>query len=418
MQYQPHYAWLTNLCINLTDACNLACKYCFVEQHPHYMTLDTAKEIVKWEADNYKKKKEAGLMKRDHANLVFFGGEPMLCYDTVIVPLVEWIKETYPDVFDLSMTTNGTLLNEERIKWLSDHKFGLLLSIDGAPETQNYNRPCRDGRNSYDLIAPNLPVLLHYYPNLTFRSTIYKDTVEHVFENYAYASALGFRDIFITPNCREEWPEDKIAILNQQYEKVYDMFIAGMRGELPLLHNSRIDDSFTEVLRHDLDVKSGFFTKKINNLRAVERCGLGTGMGSVGYDGSIYGCQEQTSRDDKNIFLIGNIFTGGIDKARHLRLLEEYHYGGDVRCSDEGVCNNCPLMSQCDGKACPSTTWDLSGDFNVYPKMYCIWLQIQFYQASRAMKILVSENNQRFKEYLDNVCHFKDFFKKGETDHG
>ena len=28
MQYQPHYAWLTNVCLNLTDACNLACRYC------------------------------------------------------------------------------------------------------------------------------------------------------------------------------------------------------------------------------------------------------------------------------------------------------------------------------------------------------------------------------------------------------
>ena len=412
MKYKPHYAWLTNLCFNLTDACNLACRYCFVEQHPHYMSLDTAKKAVEWEAQNLNKKKQAGLLRKQRANLVFFGGEPMLCYDTIIVPLVEWIEENYPDIFSLSMTTNGTLLNEERIEWLHQHDIGLLLSIDGAPETQNYNRPCQNGCNSYDLIAPNLPCLLHYYPNLTFRSTIHKDTVEHTFENYAFAVSMGFKNIFIIPNCREEWPEDKIMILNQEYEKIYDFFIAGMQGELPMIHNSRINDSFKEVLRHDLDVLSDLFEKKSNNLRVVERCGLGTGMGSIGYDGSIYGCQEQTSRDEKNIFLIGNIYEGGIDEARHLQLLKEYHYGKTVECSDAKICNNCPLASQCSNKACPSTTWDLSHDFDIFPKMYCIWLQIQFYQASRAMKILVEENNQQFKRYLNKTCHFEDYFQE------
>jgi len=33
------------------------------------------------------------------------------------------------------MTTNGTLLNEERINFLKENKFSLLLSIDGAEET-------------------------------------------------------------------------------------------------------------------------------------------------------------------------------------------------------------------------------------------------------------------------------------------
>jgi hypothetical protein len=30
----------------------------------------------------------------------------------------------------------------------------------------------------------------------------------------------------------------------------------------------------------------------LNEVKYVVRCGLGTGMGSIGYDGSIYGCQE------------------------------------------------------------------------------------------------------------------------------
>ena len=389
---------------------------CFVEQHPHYMTLDTAKEVVKWELDNHRRKTEAGITKNKHARVVFFGGEPMLCYDSIIVPLVEWIEKEYPDSLNLSMTTNGTLLTPARIQWLHDHNIGLLLSIDGAAETQNYNRPCRNGENSLDLILPNLPTLLHYYPYITFRSTIYKDTVEHTFENFAFAASLGFKNIFMTPNCREVWSQDKLDILSQECEKIYNYFIASMRNEVPFLSNSRIKDSFIEVLLHDLDVKSGNFKCQENLLRHVERCGLGTGMGSVGYDGNIYGCQEQTSRDEKNIFLIGNIFEGGINQERHLKLLETYRHGGRVHCVDESQCVNCPLQSQCYSKACPSTTWDMFNSFDTFPQVYCAWLKMQFFNAARAMKILVDENNERFKHYLDNQCGFKNYFDERGDD--
>jgi uncharacterized protein len=110
--------------------------------------------------------------------LYFFGGEPMLCYDNIIVPIVEYCNEKYPNDFDFGMTTNGTLLDEEKIIWLYEHKFSLLLSIDGNKETQDFNRPCRDEtKSSFDLINKNIPTLLKYYPNLKFRSTAYAPTV-------------------------------------------------------------------------------------------------------------------------------------------------------------------------------------------------------------------------------------------------
>lgn len=30
-EYKEEYGWLANICLNVTDACNLACRYCFVE---------------------------------------------------------------------------------------------------------------------------------------------------------------------------------------------------------------------------------------------------------------------------------------------------------------------------------------------------------------------------------------------------
>jgi len=33
------------------------------------------------------------------------------------------------------MTSNGTLLTEDKLKFFKEHHFTILLSVDGAPET-------------------------------------------------------------------------------------------------------------------------------------------------------------------------------------------------------------------------------------------------------------------------------------------
>ena len=128
-EYKEEYGWLTNICLNVTDACNLACRYCFVEQHPHYMTLDVAKQAVHFILNNLEKKNKK-FNKNERASITYFGGEPMLMWDEIIVPLTNYIRENnYP--INLSITTNGTLLNEEKIIYLKNKEIFPLLSIDG-----------------------------------------------------------------------------------------------------------------------------------------------------------------------------------------------------------------------------------------------------------------------------------------------
>ena len=44
--YEEAYKYPTCICLNVTDSCNLACKYCFVQQKPHFMTIDLAKQTI------------------------------------------------------------------------------------------------------------------------------------------------------------------------------------------------------------------------------------------------------------------------------------------------------------------------------------------------------------------------------------
>ena len=117
-EYLNEYKYPTRVCLNLTDSCNLACKYCFVEQNPHYMTYELAKFAVDFIMQNHAIK---GLANKEKCFLNYFGGEPTLMWDTILVPLTNYIRSNNLPI-NLAMTTNGTLLNEERIKFLKENE--------------------------------------------------------------------------------------------------------------------------------------------------------------------------------------------------------------------------------------------------------------------------------------------------------
>ena len=126
-----------NIMLNVTDACNLECRYCFVSQHPHFMSLEVAKDTVDFFNDIISKsdKNESNQKRNERRfNINFFGGEPTLCWDSIIVPLINYTEEKDYNIH-FGMTSNCTLLDDEKIKFMKEHKMSLLFSIDGDKQT-------------------------------------------------------------------------------------------------------------------------------------------------------------------------------------------------------------------------------------------------------------------------------------------
>ena len=218
--------------LNLTNECNCRCKYCFMDFKKQEMSPETAKKAIDWTYRVWLKR--TGLLQEEFAqynlpSISFFGGEPMLRWNDLIIPSLEYInqvinpkiKKLYPDGYmGTGITTNGTLLTPDRIRLLKLYNCNPLLSIDGNKTTQDYNRPLKSGNSSFDQIIPNIPSLLHYFPNTTFRSTVIPDTVENLYDNFLFAVSMGFRNYFVTPNKYENWTLEKIEILKEQMIKI------------------------------------------------------------------------------------------------------------------------------------------------------------------------------------------------------
>lgn len=406
-EYNTKYQQFTQAVLNVTNDCNLACTYCFVEQSYVYMPLETGYSIIDICYQNYLEKG-----KEQEPLIYFFGGEPLLTYSSLIKPIILYAEDKYPNIFHFGITTNGTCLTRENLQFFKKYNVSILLSIDGNADTQNTNRPMKDKtKNSFDFIMPIIPTLLQYFPQTCFRSTVSIEKCENLFSDYLFAEQCGFKNYFCMPDHRHAWPEEKIEILKNELQKIFiyrtNQFLSDV---YPMGFNS-IDWAYSTILHHDTQVLWHEDLENRLDWCDIDRCGLGTQGVAIGYDGNIYACQEQTTRSSKNdIFYLGNIFEQGIEIERHKNLLMTYYNNAQHHeCEDSTLCQNCILYNNCSSKSCCSTNYDLFNSFFIEPKIRCIWNQALLENAMVQMKILQEAKNKYFEDYLKHFELYKNF---------
>lgn len=390
---------MMTLVLNVTDACNLGCRYCFTNPNAKKMPVDTGIQAINWFMEENNKK----ILETYPVPLIisFFGGEPTLHWDDFIVPIINYIdtyiRPQYANKFEIttSMTTNGQLLNKERIEFFTSHRGHFLLSIDGDRKTQNYNRPRLDGGDSFEPIEAIIDDLLRCQPNVTFRSTVIPETVEYLAENYLYARRRGFLNFYCTPNVRQHWPADKLEVLQEQVNLICMIMLRDIEaGQLPLC--------FSDINRMVKAIMNGE-TRKPHFIR----CGLGTTSIGVATDGSLSACQENSTYYDKNnIFYIGDVWNG-IDLERHVALLDHYDGTKLNHCGCQEACNKCEIAHICQGWSCPSTQYALSGDPLCKPVEMCNWQKILYRTTANLMLNAAELNSTKFIDFIKESTEFK-----------
>lgn len=373
--------------LNITQKCNLACKYCFVIQQPMEMTYEVAKDA----ADFYAKNAE---VTGDVPSINFFGGEPLLRWNDIIVPLTEYIRETYPR-YNLSMTSNGVLLTRKKMEFMKKHNIGLLFSIDGDKETQDKNRPFHNGKGSFDSIKDIIPLVLEYYPGATFRATVDNDNVYDMVDNYKFAVKMGYNNVFMIPNIFAKWTKSEEEELKNQLHELADIYMDLLR-EGKVVEFSGFRDSFKDIKKINNTAINGNYRMSKSKVPAFGRCGLGgTKFGSIGASGNIYSCQELTESPtigDK--FCIGNIYDG-VDDTKRWEIMKNFN-PVDVHRSDGESCKDCLLDSICTGY-CSINNYLANDNLNVMPSILCTYYQEALNQSIRIMNKMAEEKNEVFK---------------------
>ena len=379
---------------NTTDLCSLACRYCFTAPNPRTSTAQVAKDAMQYIANNWIETRPDTT-----PGFTFFGGEPTLMWDEIIIPATYWCREVldkqlseYNVKMNLSITTNGQHLTPARIRQWKELGGVFLLSIDGVPIVQDIDRPRRDGKSSSQVLEDIIPTLLYYFPETTFRSTVTPYSAQYLFESFIYAYSMGFKSYFVCPNTREHWDEESRNHLAKAIEGIINIHYCDMTTGQEGLKFWNWFNEFQNVLNVDWFVPMD-----------TKRCGLGTTSCGIGTKGEIFGCQEHNTYDEEDVFYLGNIYTGEIEQPRIDKLVEMYlSLDAPKNAEFPEKCDSCQLKNRCSTLFCPSANIASTNTLNLLPDIECYWKNLLFDNAQRILTLIEEDNNHNVLDYLQD----------------
>jgi len=323
-----------NLTLHLTADCNLRCRYCYETHNKQHMTFDTARRAVDL-AFSYGHRTNG---------FSLFGGEPLLER-----PLAEEIcryaqaeARRRGVLVRFKMTTNGTLLDEDFLKFAGEHDLKIALSHDGL--LQDEQRLTRDGRPTRAKLESVVDLLLAHQPNAVALQTVTPATVGGMAASVLWLYERGFSRINSVMDYRPDagWDDDSLGELKDQYAAVADLMEARFDERRPLL--------FLPFL-----VKISAYL----NDRPCLECKLGLRQPSVAEDGAIYPCNQFLHLPD---YRMGDVFAG-IDGEKQRAI-----YAASL--SPEPDCAGCAIEDRC-RHHCACLNFSLTGHMHRVAPVQC-----------------------------------------------
>lgn len=200
---------LIRIIVSNTNACNLACRYCYNRFKDTAGSFDEALSLSEKHisaALELLARHSAGARELE---LLFIGGEPLIRFDLIRYAALQrsavaGLSEKKVRIFLIS---NGTLIDREILDFCSSRNIHIKLSIDGTDEKHDRNRVFPDGTGTYETIFRMLPDYFHHYthPCKAVTATVdsFRDDLPSLVEHFA---VLGFRQIELTElyGCRED----------------------------------------------------------------------------------------------------------------------------------------------------------------------------------------------------------------------
>lgn len=286
---------LKALCLHVSHDCNLRCEYCFASSGDYNSGRKLMGKAVALKAVDYL---VAVSHDRRNIEIDFFGGEPLMNFDTVkeTVAYGRQLEKSTGKHFYFTITTNGTLLNKENIYFINENMDNVVISIDGRKEVHDAARHDRAGHGNYDKILPLAKQLVagrngkSYFIRGTFtaRNKDFSKDVMHLAD-------IGFKEISVEPVVGSGsdlyFKESDIPEILKEYEN------------LALQYIERLSDNRRFRFYHfNINLYDGPCLFK-----RVTACGAGYEYLAVSPEGNLYPCHQFVGQDE---FVIGNVFTG------------------------------------------------------------------------------------------------------------
>ena len=332
---------ISSLTLYMTDDCNFDCDYCYQKKGNTYMDTSTVETALDFFSPY--------LTKECYIN--FYGGEPLMAFKQ-IHHVVETIKNKLKKkhiIFTIS--TNGILLNDEKLEFLNQNKFSILLSFDGF--AQNIHRKI----GSFEPIVAIIKKLLECPDiDLEINSVFTPKTIGYLSKSVQFIAELNVQEISVALSQKSSW--NHFGLL--QYKK-----------ELQSLKNYMLSfylqNGYTPFMKFRKDRKRGVFS-----------CYAARDRLAITADGKIWGCHlfadfynGKKSTKEYSKYCFGDLHSF-IEKSERVYPEISANYSNfrmDTFQTEDSLCVDCEEMEEC--KVCPMDNRIHGSSFKKIPRWIC-----------------------------------------------
>jgi uncharacterized protein len=316
---------ITKAFLSLTEGCNLGCDYCYClkTRNPgNVMSLETAKKIIKFTAENAKK-----LGKKSYG-ITLFGGEPSL-YPSLISDIISYtvvIKHTLGVSCDLTMNTNGYVTEdktEEMLelfnKWINRmESIQIQFSVDGIEEVHDAHRLTNGEKGSYKTIRDFVGKFdkSWFDRGLSVHAVLTKESLPHLKESVLDAIDMGFKNVWYMPLHSENWTDEDVELYKTKLRELH-----------AILKDKGIENYYSDFNSRNRQVPT-------------KTCGAGIDNVTFFHDGEIYPCHAFYYNNKEK-------YMGNINDIESIRVIEEIVEVGTKDMVGIIPCETCEANSFC-----------------------------------------------------------------------
>ena len=351
---------LTNIDLEITTRCNLACPYCYIgiaklkEQKgcTGDMTDETIDDVLtmieKHGHPRPTKRVTNGKTSYNRATHIdFYGGEPLCAFPKVKHVIETAKKRGFQLTF--ALLSNGTVGTKDQFDYLATNRCHIQRSIDGHREATEKYRP-----NSVDKYLEIRKVVRDFSD--TRRMTIQPEFAKDILKSMWWFEEVGYgKGISPMPNFYTEWSDEQIEDFKRSLWALGSYYIRRWKQGDPFYVYY-----FARCIEARFGKPIGF------------GCGAGRGLHCVSWDGWIYACHRFSKEAHDSQFCYGTVkeALAGTAKGYGPDLVARAQMGNNEG-NWEPECRYCIAQKAC-CKGCYHTNYVCNGCVNKPPKLFCV----------------------------------------------
>lgn len=312
------------ICINISDACNLKCDYCFnPNKKGKFLSVEKAVEFIENTINEFD-------LKEKYYIDLSGKGEPLLCLDSIL-KINKFCKRKSNEInreILVSFVSNGVLLNEDVAECLQKNGILFGVSLDGNQIIHDKHRKTKDNENTFEIILNNVKKIKnHEYVGCAV--TITQDVFD-LLSTELYLLEI-FNTISVKPVrlCSQSFTIESVEAWKKEYNKLTLYII-----DKALRFN---DIKLLKALLNGNDYFGKFIIRAFLGTRCIVRCDAGLSRFTLDTDGSIFGCPSAFGNESLQI---GN---NGLIKTEKLESI----FMNQI---DNNDCNMCSMRYFCGGE--------------------------------------------------------------------